>query len=525
MRKSERVRIIKLMQASSRIALNTVAQYARSIINMLLSLYSSRLVLNYLGVEDYGIYSLVAGIVSMLSFLTNSLVGSTQRFLSVNQGKGDLHILKEVFSNSLLLHLILGLIISIILESCTFFIFDSVLVIPTNRIYVARILYQQVIWMLYISFIASPFRALLVSRENIVYTSVIDVIDGVLKVCCIACIPLFTADRLLVYGWIMFGVQCFSLVAFMFYCYLKYEECILPKLDYFTWGYLKELSSYTGWMIYSSAAIASRNQGLAIVINRFFGTALNAAYGIGNQISGMLSFVCTSFTNAISPQLMAAEGSGNRNKMLQLAEIQSKFSFLLLSMLAVPTLFEMKSLLSLWLGQVPDGTVLFASAFIIMQTVDQLSQGLGVANRAIGHIGKYTLITYTPKLLILPVGWLVLKYNYPIIFIVVIMIALEYLCMMLRIYLFKNVEGFNVFNYCRNVLIKTIMPVLFSSVVCFFIVIAITSVWRFVLTFFLSIPIFIISTYYQSLNDGERNMLKVLGKRIIEYPSNHTRKA
>ena len=509
------------MQASSRIVVNTITQYARSIINMLLSLYSSRLVLNYLGVEDYGIYSLVAGVVGMLSFLTNSLVGSTQRFLSVNQGKGNLQLLKEVFSNSLLLHLILGLLISIILESCTYFIFDDVLVIPANRLDVAIILYQQVIWMVYISLIASPFRALLVSRENIVYTSVIDVIDGVLKVCCIACIPLFAADKLLMYGWIMFGIQCFSLLAFMTYCYLKYDECILPKLRYFTWDYLKELSAYTGWVIYSAAAIASRNQGLAIVLNRFFGTAMNAAYGIGNQISGMLSFVCTSFTNAISPQLMAAEGAGNRDKMLRLAETQSKFSFLLLSMFAVPAIFEVKSLLALWLGQVPDGAVLFACAFIIMQTVDQLSQGLGIANRAMGHIGKYTLITYTPKLLILPLGWYVLRLNYPLFYLVALMVALEYFCMLLRIFLFRNLEGFNVSQYCRNVLQKTIMPVVLSSVGCFLLCMIITSVWRFVLTFIISITIFLISTYFLSLNVSERELMKVLNKRIFAFLKNH----
>lgn len=503
------------MQASSRIVVNTIAQYARSIINMLLSLYSSRLVLNYLGVEDYGIYSLVAGVVSMLSFLTNSLVGSTQRFLSVNQGKGNLQLLKEVFSNSLLLHLILGLFISIVLESCTFFIFDRVLVIPTNRLDVAKVLYQQVVWMVYISFIASPFRALLVSRENIVYTSFIDVIDGVLKVCCVACIPFLAADRLLVYGWIMFSIQCFSLLAFMFYCYWKYEECIIPKLRYFTWNYVKELSSYTGWVIYSAAAIASRNQGLAIVLNRFFGATMNAAYGIGNQIAGMLSFVCTSFTNAISPQLMAAEGAGNRDKMLRLAEIQSKFSFLLLSMFAVPAIFEMKSLLALWLGQVPDGAVLFACAFIIMQTVDQLSQGLGIANRAVGDIKKYTIVTYTPKLLILPIAWFILKYRYPISLIVVVMIVLEYFCMLLRIYLFRDFEGFNVSKYCRNVLLNTIMPVLLSSVVCFLINMTISISGRFFITFILSITIFLVSAYYLSLNSNEREYLKEFSKRII----------
>lgn len=170
------------MRASNRIIVNTLAQYVRTIINLLLSLYSARLVLDILGVDDYGIYSLVAGVVSMLSFLTNSLVGSTQRFLSFCQGRGELERLQAVFSNSLLLHIALGLGITLTLESLAPFLFHGFLNIPEGREEAAVIVYQQVITMVYISFIAAPYRALLVSRENIVYTSLIDVLDGVLKV-------------------------------------------------------------------------------------------------------------------------------------------------------------------------------------------------------------------------------------------------------------------------------------------------------------------------------------------------------
>ena len=179
------------MQASNRIIINTLAQYIRTIVNMVLSLYSSRLVLEILGVEDYGVYSLVAGIVSMLSFLTNSLVGSTQRFLSVSQGKGDIRHLKEVFSNSLILHIVLGFLVAVVLGILTPFIFNGFLNIPVGRIEVAEKLYIMVILMVYASFIASPFRALLVSHENIVYTSIIDMLDGVLKVILVLVLPKF----------------------------------------------------------------------------------------------------------------------------------------------------------------------------------------------------------------------------------------------------------------------------------------------------------------------------------------------
>ena len=211
------------MNSSNRILVNTLAQYVRTIINMVLSLYSSRLVLNILGVDDYGVYSLVAGVVSMLSFLTNSLVGSTQRFLSVSQGKDDLARLKEVFNNSLFLHIGLGSIVAIILFALTPFIFDGFLNIPTASIDAARDLYLLVVLMVTISFIASPYRALLVSHENIVYTSIIDVVDGILKVALVLLLPYVPMNKLLAYGLIMLIIQLFNLLAFLIYSHAMYE--------------------------------------------------------------------------------------------------------------------------------------------------------------------------------------------------------------------------------------------------------------------------------------------------------------
>ena len=256
------------MNASNRILINTLAQYARTIINMVLSLYSSRLVMNILGVDDYGVYSLVAGVVSMLSFLTNSLVGSTQRFLSVTQGKGNIEKLKEVFSNSLLLHIALGLLVSSILAALTPFIFGGFLNIPADRIDVAKRLYLLVVLMVYTSFIASPYRALLVSHENIVYTSFIDILDGVLKVILVLLLPSSPLDKLLSYGMIMLGIQLFNLIAFMVYSSVKYDECIFPRIRMFSLAYVKELSVFTGWVVYSSVCVTLKMQGMAIVLNK-----------------------------------------------------------------------------------------------------------------------------------------------------------------------------------------------------------------------------------------------------------------
>lgn len=501
------------MNPSNRIIVNTLAQYVRTIINMVLSLYSSRLVLNILGVDDYGIYSLVAGVVSMLSFLTNSLVGSTQRFLSVSQGKGNIERLKEVFNNSLILHIALGLFVAIVLYALTPFIFDGFLNIPDGSVEVAKELYILVVLMVYISFIASPYRALLVSHENIVYTSIIDVVDGVLKVGLVLLLPYVPINKLLAYGLIMLSIQAFNLIAFMLYSHLKYDECSWPKLRLFSLSYVKELSKFTGWVVYSSVCITLRNQGLAIVLNKIYGTAINAAYGIGMQISGMVSFISTSFHNATAPQLMAAEGAGDRKRMLYLAEMQSKISFLLLAMIGVPTIIEMPTLLGLWLVEVPANTVLFASMFLSMQIADLLSSGLATANRAIGNIGRYTIYTYTPKLLIMPIAWICLNMGTSLNLIAIIMFTIEVICMLIRVYLFRKYDWFNVKDFMVNVILKSFPPVILSLMVCLIVQCVVSDNFRFLLTYLCSMPLFMLAAYMITLNKSEkRAVIAVLHK-------------
>lgn len=503
------------MHPSHRIIVNTLAQYVRTIINTVLSLYSSRLVLNTLGVDNYGVYSLVAGVVSMLSFLTNSLVGSTQRFLSVSQGKDNVERLKEVFSNSLLLHIGLGFIVTCMLALLTPFIFNGFLNIPANRIDVAKLLYLLVIIMVYMSFIASPYRALLVSHENIVYTSIVDVADGILKVCSVLLLVYVPFDKLLAYGIIMLGIQLFNLLAFMIYSHIKYDECVRPRIKTFSISYVKELSSFAGWVVYSSICVTFRNQGFAIVLNKLYGTAINAAYGIGMQLSGLVSFISTSLNNAIAPQLMSAEGAGNRGKMLALAETQSKASFLLLAMIGIPTMFEMQTLLKIWLVKVPDYTLLFSCMFLSMQIVDMLSSGLATANKAIGNIGLYTIYTYTPKLLVLPIGWISLKLGVSLFVVAIIMVVIELICMLLRIYLYRKEVWFNATEYIITVIVRSLPPVLISAVICILTHKLENGILRFILTFVCSIIVFLIVSYRFTLKNQEKYIVKSVIRRII----------
>ena len=274
------------MNPSQRVLANTIAQYARTVIVMLLSLFIVRVVLTSLGQSDYGIYSVVAGCVAMLGFLTNSLVRTTQRFVSFYQGKNDVEGLKSVFNNCLIIHIIIGLLIVSIFELLSPFIFDGFLNIPSERLDSAICIFHLVVATLFVTISSAPYRALLISHENIIYISLIDILDVVLKVVLAIIMSQSSYDRLIFYSFILLCVQFFNFVALASYDYTKYTECVFPRFKRFKISYVKEMGKFAWWQVYGSACVIGRDQGLSIVLNRAFGTIINAGLGIGVQVSG-----------------------------------------------------------------------------------------------------------------------------------------------------------------------------------------------------------------------------------------------
>lgn len=502
------------MTSSDRIIVNTIAQYVKTIVNMALSLYSTRLVLEILGVEDYGLYALVGSVVAMLSFITNALVVATQRFVSFYQGKGNIEDLKSIFNTSVMLHLGAGLFVIIVLECCVPFISDRFLNIPTDRQDAVIIVYQQMIAMLFISFISSPYRALLVSHENIIYISIIDVIESILKVILVLLIPYILLDKLVVYGWIFLIIRMFTFFAYYFFDRLKYVECQDFHLASFNIMYVRKMFDFIGWTIYSVGCIAFRTQGLAILFNRFFGSVVNAAYGIGSQILGFVSFISSSFATAINPQMIKSEGASDRGRMLYLAQVQSRIGFLLLAMVSIPCMFEIDSLLSFWLKDVPQYASLFCIMMLMSATIDQLTMGLTEANKAIGNIRLFTLLVATPKMLVLPIVWLLLKYGVGLSWVVFAYIIVEVLTMLVRMPVLKKISGLDINDFFKRVFLKSIFPPIVSSLTCFLIITTYSYSWRILITFICSITMFAVSAYLFSLEAAERERIKILLKKL-----------
>lgn len=510
------------MKASQRVFVNTIAQYARTIINMVLSLYTVRLVLATLGASDYGIYSLIAGVVSMLAFITNSLVSTTQRYVSFYQGKGDSDKLKEVFNNCLIIHIIIGVLIVVVLESITPLLFNGFLNIPQERIESARLVYQTVVIIILFSFSAAPYRALLVSHENIVYISIIDVADGVLKVLLVTILTQLPYDKLVWYGLIMLSIQFFNFLALSIFSYVKYDECVYPNFRQINWSYLKNMFSFAGWNLYASGCVVGRQQGIAIVLNKVAGTVINAAYGIGFQIAGYTNFLSQSLVNAISPQIMKAEGGGDRQRALWLSNVTSKFIFFLLSAICVPCMFEIDGILSWWLKEVPENASFFCIMVMVTLICDSLSVGLGYVNQAIGRIGLYTIALSTPKLLTLPIVWFLLNKGLTVYSVAFVYVGIELICAIIRVPFMKKTAGLNIGLFLRDVTLRELLP----FCVCVFVSLICSRYmnfhYDFILTFIITGSFYAISIYYFGLTNKEKDIVKGIVNSVAKkYINKH----
>lgn len=502
------------MEPTKRIFVNTVAQYVKSFINLCLSLYTVPLILKALGDSDYGIYCLIAGIVAMLSFVTNALVVTTQRHISYSIGQNDADVTRKVFSNSVLLHLAVGVILALLILAFKDFSlhhlkFDAV------RLPAASTVYQMSVAMIFVSFVTAPFKALLIAHENIVFMCVIEILDGLLKLTLTLLLLGMDVDKLLIYSYMMISVFLFEFIIYSVYAICRYSEC-RPSLFFrdFNPVYLKQLGCFAGWTTYGMGVVVCRTQGLAVIFNHFLNIAANAAYGLATHLYSAVAFVATSVTNAMNPQIMQAEGRSDRAKMLELAELESKILTVLMSLAFIPLIVEMDGILEAWVrGPVPEYTTLLCQCLLIMFLADQFTYGLHSANQATGNIMWYTIIMYTPKLLFLALAWITFQLGGSLLVVMIELIAVEAVMAVARLPFLKRTVNLDVMHFCLNV---------YGRVIPLIIVLTLTGlvfkhIMTFNLSFLLSVPATVLVglciVWTVSLRKSERDLLLSLVKR------------
>ena len=500
------------MNQINRVLVNTVAQYIRIICVIVITLYSTRIVLRELGSDDYGLYSLIGSVLAFLSFLNTTIIKSTQRYLSFYMGKDDLRYQKVVLFNSVLLNFAISVITCLIIVAIMPCVINVLLNIDPNKLYVARKLYMFMCISVFFTINVSPFSAVFVAHENIVFSSLAYITISLLRLLAAVLLFYIPEHKLLWYGFFMALISLFEFMLYYVVSKIKYIECKgLINIKLTDRCLLKSIVSFSFWNLYGTLCIIGRNQGYAFVINRFMSITANAAYGIANQVSGQITNFVYSLSNAISPIITKSQGADDTRKMALLSIESSKFSILMFSLLAIPIIFEIDFILRIWLGSYPQYTSIFIISLIIACICDCYSVGLRTGIQAVGKIKAYSLWVYTIKIASIPLSIILLICGFDKAYIFMPYIVTEFIGTIITIYFFCRYSNLNLYNVVLEA-VKTIsVPLLAAIGISYLIHTYMPEGFsRFFVIMFVTMLVTTIIAYFFSLNSKEKMFIKEL---------------
>ena len=396
---------------NKRIAKNTLLLYARTIIIMLVSLYTSRVILNVLGVEDYGIYNVVGGVVAMFSMVSGSLSASISRFITFELGRGNKERLNQVFSMSINIQIAITLIVLLVGGALGGWLLNEKMNIPIERMAAANwVLYCSLI-VFCINLISIPYNACIIAHEHMNAFAYVSILDAFLKLAVCYMIAISPFDKLASYA-VMLAIAALIIRAvYSIYCKRHFVECR------YRWNrntqLLKQMFGFSGWSFLTNTCAIFNTQGVNILINMFFGVTLNAARGIANQVNAAIMQFVNNFTMALNPQITKNYAVGNTNEMFKLICRGAKFSYFLLMLFAMPMMFEAEQILTIWLKIVPDHAVVFLRLTIIGSMITMLGNTGYTACMATGNIRRYVIIISGVGCLAFPLTWVAFKLGFP----------------------------------------------------------------------------------------------------------------
>lgn len=457
------------MNHGTKVISNTGILYIRIFFTICISLFSTRWILQALGHEDFGLYNLIAGVISLFSFLNIAMSASTQRFLSYSIGEKNSSVLSDIFYYSLVLHFITGVIIIILFEIGGYILIKFYLIIPSHKIYLAFFILHCLTICSFITIITVPFNATLNAHEDIKVFAFANIIDSLLKFCLAWFLLYYAGNRLKLYAILIILITLLSSSIIIIYCKRHYNEVNFYFRPITNYNYFKQITAYSFWIILGAICGIGRGQGIAILLNSFFGVTINAAYGITNQVNNQVSFFSGTILRAIRPQIISSEGSGNRERMIRLSYTACKFSFILLSLIIIPLYIHLEYILKLWLNDVPQYTISFCRLILIVTLINQITAGLFIANESIGKIKYYQIATSLLDLLILPIGYILLKYNYPPQSVFWGLIFIEIISIFVRCKITHYTLKRKSFLYITNTLIPSLIIISISFILCIYI--------------------------------------------------------
>ena len=485
--------------------MNTIVLYIRMIVVMLIALYTSRVVLKALGVEDYGLYNVVGGVVSLFAFLRTSMEQATQRFLNFEMGKEDGN-LNNVFCVSFTIHLLIAFVCLILTETVGLWFLNTYLNIPPGRELAANVVYQCVVLSLCTTIITVPYSASVISHEQMTFYAIVNIADAVLKLGIAVVVLNSNTDRLILYGVLMMFISAINILMYLVFCRSHYKETNFHIL--FDKTLFKQIFGFTSWTIVGQAATLGTNQGNNILLNMFHSVTANAAMGVGNQVGSAVLSLSGSFQTAFNPQMTKSYAAKDYQYLRFLLVAVSKLSFILMFVVSLPIILNIDIVLDTWLDVVPLGASAFSILWIVQSIINSLSTPLNFCINASGDIKRTQLTVSCVYLSDLIVLFALFKFGLPPVTAMWVKVSVVTIVLFVRLYFASRcVPGLSFRVYIKRVL----LPLMLTVVLCVAFSIAVmsisdTSIKKWIATF--SLVVFsLLTTFFVALHKEERNML------------------
>ena len=494
---------------NKRLAKNTLLLYFRMILLMAITLFTSRVVLQTLGVEDYGIYNVVGGFCAMFGILTSSLSTAISRFITVELGKDNIERVRQVFSTSIKVQLALGIVIAILGEAVGYWFMNTQMQIPVGREAAAAWVLHCSILAFIVSLLNVPFNACIVAHEKMSAFAYISILEAVLKLLIVYALLISGFDKLILYAILMFAVQGLLFAIYSLYCKRKFVEC--NGRTSFDKGLFGEMCKFAGWNFLGNGAAVLNNQGVNMVMNVFYGVVVNAARGISMQVNSAVQQFVSSFMMALNPQITKSYAAGDKQTAYELVCRGSKFSYLIMFMLALPIMLESSQILTLWLGEPPTDADIYVVWTLMATLTIVTGQTLLTLQLAHGDIKKYQIYVTLFGFLPFQLTWIGFAFGASAIWAFQIYFIVYYILIYVRLWLVHDKTGIPYGMFIKDVIIRIHAVTLISVIIPLTVVHLLpSSIGRLILTFAISIAITGVTSYFIGLNETEKGMINRL---------------
>lgn len=504
---------------NKRIAKNTMMLYVRTIFVLLISLYTSRVLLKELGIEDYGIYQVIGGLVAMFSIISNSLSTAISRFITYEIGNGDKEKLKRIFATSIIIQTFISLIVLVIVEVIGLWFMHTEMQIPDGRMYAAQWVLHCTLITFLINLLSVPYNACIIAHEHMKAFAYVSVVEAILKLAICYLISISSTDRLITYSVLLTLTAIGIRIIYTVYCHRHFEETH-TKIT-FDEQVFNEMFGFAGWSFFSNSASVLNNQGVNMLMNVFFGVTVNAARGIAYQVEHAILQFVYNFTMAVNPQITKSYAAGDLKGMHTLVCRSAKFSFFAMLLMALPVFFEAKHILSIWLVEIPEFTVIFVQLSLILGICDCIGNSGFTACMATGKLKLYALVITTIGILEFPLTWLFFVLGAPVVSTYYTYIVVKISVLIARMILLQQMVGLKTTIYIKQVFVPIIKTSIIAVLPLWILVTFMdSSILRLALSIVVSFSSVTLSSLFVGMSANERHTIIQKVQNIISRFTN-----